>query len=104
MDPVESLSEMLGKISKGSEKVSLEQYSTGEIKMFLDYLKTCDKNKLGPGMRSSLPGWLNSINFIVRPTFSYSDMGKVVELEQALEEELRRREERQSDIDCHLEN
>ena len=93
MDPVESLSEMLGKISKGSEKVSLEQYSTGEIKMFLDYLKTCDKKKL-----RIRPGYFSSLfDMIVCPTDSFSNMTKVVELEKILEEELRRREEGQSD-------
>lgn len=102
MDPVESLSEMLGKISNESEKVSFEQYSSDEIKMVLDYLKTSDKKKLrvrpGNFLLSLFGPRLVSPPMAVCPTYSFSNMIDVVELEKILEKELRRRGEEQSDI------
>ncbi len=89
MVPIESVKDLLKEIGNNNYDF-LKNMSTEDIKQLLNYIRTHDmRRELG----SRSMGFFSSfeVHGILAPTFSFSKMEDLIELEHSFEEELKSR-------------
>lgn len=87
MVPVSSLSKMFKAINNEDKMANFEQYSTEDLKEFLQYIKTHEAREILSQLKSN-----ELFHRIILPMPSAEEMENLIKLEQLLEYEINRRE------------